>query len=175
MADISVEQDSGRKTTWIWAAVAILAVVGLMAWLASQSENLERAAIVEGDAPAASADERRLTADRVELAELSNNPDAYAGQTVAVENAQVAAALGPRAFWAEIPGQNPFLVILGTNVQDVQMPVAGQRLDLQGTVQPVTEQQLDEWVTAETVAAGSRDEAAFATHFLLANTGWVRQ
>jgi hypothetical protein len=180
MADISVEQRSGGQKTWIWALVAIVAVIGLMAWLARESAEIGRtAAIVEADAAAAAAadDEEEAAAgtQTAELAELANNPDAYAGQTVRVLSVPVAAPLGPRAFWADIPGQNPFLVVLGTNVTGVQMPVSGQQYNLTGTVQPVTEQNIQDWATGGTISEGSRDEASFATHYLLAGTARVTQ
>lgn len=168
MADISVEQQTGGQKTWIWALVAVLATVALMWWLARQSEEVGRVTAVQGDTAAVAG--QASTAETADLAAVSQAPDTYLGRNIALSGVPVAAALGPRAFWADIPGQNPFLVILGPSVAGVDMPVAGHRLDLEGTVQPVTEEQLNDWITAGTVSEGSRDEASFATHYLLASS-----
>ncbi len=172
MADISVEQTSGGQKTWIFAILAVVLIIALMLWLAQQSGEMARVAAVEGDTVGATAPggEAAPAGDVVMLEALAQDPESHLRRTVVVQNVPVAAALGPRAFWGDIPGQNPFLVILGQNIVDVQMPVSGQRLNIQGTVQPVTDQVLDDWVTSETISAGSRDEASFATHYLLAGS-----
>jgi hypothetical protein len=176
MADISVEQKPGGQKTWIFAILAVVLIIALMLWLAQQSREMTRIAAVEGDTVGAAAPGGEAAApagDVVPLETLAQDPEGHLRRTVVVQNVPVAAALGPRAFWADIPGQNPFLVILGQNIVEVQMPVTGQRLNLQGTVQPVTDQVLDDWVTSETISAGSRDEASFATHYLLAGSATV--
>jgi hypothetical protein len=179
MADISVEQKSGGQKTWIFAILAVVLIIALMLWLASQSAEVGRIAAVEGDTVGATApggtDDPASTAETADLAAVSQAPDQYLDRTIGLQNVAVAAALGPRAFWADIPGQNPFLVVMGANVTDVQMPVSGQRLNLEGTVQEVTEEQLDAWVSSETLASGSRDEASFATHYLNATRARVAQ
>jgi hypothetical protein len=175
MADISVEQKSGGQKTWIFALAAVVLILALMLWLAQQSREAGRVAAVEGDRVTSTApgEVETSTAETAELAAVAQNPDGFQGREIGLQNVPVAAALGPRAFWADIPGQNPFLVILGPNITEVQMPVSGQRLNLEGTVQPVTDERLNDWVTSETVSAGSRDEAAFATHFLMASRARV--
>jgi hypothetical protein len=173
MADISVEQKSGGQKTWIFALLAVVLIIALMLWLAQQSSEMARVAAVQGDTVGATApggEAAGPTGDVVTLEALAQDPESHLRRTVVVQNVPVAAALGPRAFWGDIPGQNPFLVILGQNIVDVQMPVSGQRLNLEGTVQPVTDQVLDDWVTSQTISAGARDEASFATHYLLAGS-----
>jgi HAMP domain-containing protein len=177
MADISVEQKSGGQKTWIFAILAVVLILALMLWLAQQTRNLGPITAVEGDQPTATTGPgaTEFTGEQVELSAVAQNPEGFTDRTVAMQNVPVAAALGPRAFWADIPGQNPFLMILGPNVAEVQMPVPGQELNVEGTLQPVTEQQINDWVTAGTVAEGSRDEAAFAEWYLLVSTARVAQ
>lgn len=171
MADISVEQKSSAQKTWIWALLAVILIIALMFWLNRQSQELGRTAAIQGDTVGAMAPgTAAATGEAADLEAVAQDPDSYQGRALSLQGVPIAAALGPRSFWADIPGQNPFLVILGPNVAEVQMPVAGQRLNLSGTVQPVTEQQINDWITAGTVAQGSREEAAFATHYLLASS-----
>jgi hypothetical protein len=169
MADIDVVQKPSGQNTWIWAIVAVLAVGALIAWLGVQSSRTTTAVVVqEGNEAAVDPDAPAGTpTERVELAVLGDNPAAYSGQEVEVE-APVAATLGPRAFWADIPGANPFLVVL-TPAVGVTAPQPGQTLRLFGTVVEVTDDQVDAWIAEGAVNEGSRSEAVFATHALLAD------
>jgi hypothetical protein len=170
MADISVERKAtGGQSSWLWVLLAVIAVGGLMAWLATRPDTTTQVVTDETGTPAAAGAGFGAGADPVELSALSADPDAYLDQEVVVRGTDVAAALGPRAYWADVPGANPFLVVLDQSVQNIDAPVSGQSYDLQGRVQPVTEQMVDDWVTAGTIVPGSRDEATFATHYLLAN------
>jgi hypothetical protein len=169
MADISVEKRAtGGQSTWLWMLLAVAAVLGLMAWLATRPDTTTQIVAEQTGAAPAGAD-FGVGADAVELSTLGANPDAYVNQEIVVRGADVAAVLGPRAYWADVPGANPFLVVLGQSVENIDAPIAGQSYDLQGRVQPVTEQMVNDWVTAGVIAPGSRDEATFATHYLLAN------
>ena len=169
MADISVEQNSsaGQQNTWIWATVAVLAVVGLMAWLATRPVQTTPVAD-EGTGTEATTAAAFGSGETVELSVLGGAPDTYLNRQVTVQGASVAAALGPRAFWADIPGANPFLVVLGEGAEGVGAPAPGQSYDLSGTVQAVDEATINQWVTAGTINQGARDEASFATHYLQA-------
>jgi hypothetical protein len=165
MADISVERKSGGGTTWLWALLAVASVAGFMFWLYSESQEIETAAVVEGDTAAVA--EPGLTGEAAELSAIATTPDAFAGRTLQVEGVPVAATVGPRAFWGDVPGQNPFLVVFGPEVQ-AEGVAAGQRYTIVGTVQPVDEAALNEWVTAGAIGQAQREEASFATHALLA-------
>lgn len=169
MADIDVVQKPAGQNTWIWAIVAVLAVGALMVWLGVQSSRTTTAVVVqEGTEAAADPDApAAVPTQAVELAALGDNPAAYSGQEVEVE-APVAATLGPRAFWADIPGANPFLVVLTPEV-GVTSPEPGRTLRLFGTVMEVTPAQVDSWIAEGAVNEGSRGEAEFATHALLAD------
>lgn len=165
MADIDVARKPGGQNTWLWAVVAILAVGGLMVWLAIQSQRVNTAAVVQEDT--VQADEAAPAAgEQVELAALGLAPQDYEGEQVEVAQVPVAAVLGPRAFWGEIPGANPFLVVLGSGVQAPGELAAGQSYRVRGTVRPVTEEVLDSWVEGGVINPGARDEAGFATHYL---------
>lgn len=167
MADISVQQKSGGMT-WLWALLAVAAVAGFMFWLSVQAEQAGTVAAVEGDTAAAQAGAAGSGNEAAELSAIAATPDAFAGRTLQVNAVPVAATVGPRAFWGDVPGQNPFLVILGPNVQAGQV-AAGQAFTVVGTVRAVDEAALNEWVQSGAISEAQRDEASFATHAFVAD------
>jgi hypothetical protein len=163
MADISVQKKNGSDLTWVWAAAAVVAIVALMAWLLStQDQGTTSAAPVESDTA-----ETVVAAEAVELSAVGGAPDQHVGRTLQISEVPVAAQLGDRGFWADVPGANPFLVILGPSVADVSWLAPGASPAVVGTVQPVTEAELDAWVQGSVLQPDARDQAAFATHYLL--------
>lgn len=165
MADISVEQKKGGDLTWIWAAAAIIAIVALMAWLFSTREAAETAVVTDTGADTTAVAEA-AGPPATDLAAVGGTPDQFVGQEIRVENVPIAAVLGDRGFWAEIPGQNPFLMVVGPEVTDAGWVAAGDTVSLSGTVQPVTEEVVNEWVTAGSIREGASAEASFATHYM---------
>ncbi|CAN5826579.1 hypothetical protein BH23GEM7_BH23GEM7_02800 [soil metagenome] len=182
MADIDVERKATARPTagggiaqqtWIWALVAVLAVAGLMWWLAAASESARETAVVQetgrdpaGGAPGAGA---TPAGEAAELGGIAAAPETFVGRRIAVDDVQVAATLGPRAFWADVPGANPFLVLFAPDLAGQPQLASGQTLNVQGTVAAVTDSLLDVWVQSEAIRPNARDEAAFATHYLLAD------
>ncbi len=182
MADIDVQPKvappvggGGRGLqSWIWPLVAVIAVGGLMWWLAMESEATRGTAVVQEDvdAPAVAtpgAPAPGAGAEAAELAGIAADPDTFVGRRIAVDNVEVAATLGPSGFWADIPGANPFLVMFSPDLTERPELASGQTLNVQGTVAMVTDSLLDVWVASGAIRPGARDEAAFATHYLLAD------
>lgn len=165
MANISVEQKAGSRNSWILMAVAILAVVGLMAWLASATEDASRTVAVD---EGAAADTTRAAAagGAVALSEINAAPDTYAGRQVRVENVEVANKIGPRAFWANTGDGNQFLVALGSAVTDTTAIAQGNAVTVSGMVVPRTDEVLEGWVQSGAVRPEAREDALFATHYL---------
>lgn len=173
MADISVEQKPAGQLTWVWALAAIVAVIALMVWLASTRDLVTQTAVetetTEAADSLAAAEAAGLEA--TELSAIGNTPDQFVDQEVRVQNVAVAAVLGDRGFWAEIPGANPFLMVVGPAVSDVSWIAAGDTVSaLEGAVHPVTEEAVAEWVEGEMIREGAAAEASFATHYLEVNT-----
>jgi hypothetical protein len=167
MAEISVEQKKGGNHTWIWATLAVVAVVGLMVWLASQDVATAPVAVEEDTAA-----EGATVAGNAEAAELpaiAADPAGFSGRPLSVTAVPVAATLGTRAFWADIPGANPFLVVVTPEAATPGLIEAGQTVNLQGSVAAVTPELVDQWVQEGAVQPASREEATFATHYLLAD------
>jgi hypothetical protein len=80
----------------------------------------------------------------------------------------VAATLGPRAYWADIPGANPFLVVL-TEGAGVDGLASGEAITVAGLVVEVTEPLVDQWIAEGAIGEGHRAEAIFASHAILAD------
>jgi HAMP domain-containing protein len=179
MADIDVVKkparpvaDAGtsRTITWALALLAVLAVAGLMAWLAVQSDRISTAAVVQEDAqatPAAGTGAAAGGAEATELGAVAATPETYVGRRVRVDGVDVAATLGPSAFWGDVPGANPFLVLFSPNLTQAPQLDAGQTYNIEGVVNAVTETELDNWVQSGAIRPGARDEASFATHYIL--------
>jgi hypothetical protein len=176
MADISVEKErkqGGGGLTWLWAIAAIVAVVGLMAWLFSTQPTETQVVTTDGEvadtmaAPGGAG--AAAGAEAAELPAIGATPDAFMGREVRVSDVEVAAVLGDRGFWANVPGANPFLVILGPEVADTGWLASGATVTVEGTVEPVTDDALNQWVQGQTIRTAARDEASFATHFLQVN------
>jgi hypothetical protein len=166
MADISVEKKPAGDFTWLWAAAAILAVVGLMAWLLSTRQAAVQV-VTDERSPTEEVDPT-TAAETVAISALAAAPAQYADREVRVEGATVAAVLGERGLWVDVPGGNPFLTILGPEIPGEPFIMTDQRVNLEGTVQPVTEADLDRWVQQNIIRQAARDEASFAEHYLLA-------
>lgn len=165
MADISVENKTGSDLTWLWAVGAIIAVLALMAWLFSTRDLTTQ--VVTTDAAADSAAEAASSAEAVDLATLGAAPDQYSGRVLSVENVPVAVALGNRSFWAEVTGANPLLVVVGPEAPDVSWIQAGESANLEGTVEPVTEEAISRWIgDGQTMQPDAAEQASFATHYL---------
>jgi hypothetical protein len=171
MADISVEKKQGADLNWLWALVAVLAVGGLMVWLATNQQTTTQVVTGAGNDTAVAAG-AASTAEAVDLSLLSADPDPYTGRQVRVSDVTVAAVLGERAFWADVPGANPFLVVLGAAVAETGWVEGGASVNaLEGTIQAVDEAVLDQWAQGQVIRPEARDEASFASHYL--NTSQV--
>jgi hypothetical protein len=173
MADINVAYEApkaGGRNSWILALVAILAIGGLMWYLAAESAKVQHTVALEQEADAeALAADAGLSGEAAELAAIAAAPENFAGRELHVADLAVAATLGDGAFWADVPGANPFLVVVAPGVAPPAALGGGHQQSVTGAVEPVSDAVLDEWVAAGTLRDGARDEAAFATHYLRAD------
>lgn len=165
MADINVEAKQGGNMRLILAGGAIIAIVALMVWLFSTQTTTTQVVTDDTIGTDAVEVEEASTAEVAELSAVGANPDAFAGRPIRVDDVDVAAILGERGFWADVPGANPFLVILAAEAGDAGWLDGDAELDMEGTVEPVTDEVLDAWVADGTIREQARDEAAFATHY----------
>lgn len=164
MADINVEEKQGGNSRVILAIGAVIAIVALMAWLFS-TQSTTTQVVTDGTVGTDAEVEEVSTAELAELSAVGANPDAFSGRPIRVAGVDVAAVLGERGFWADVPGANPFLVILAAESGDAGWLDGDAAIDMEGTVEAVTDEVLDAWVADGTVREQARDEAAFATHY----------
>ncbi|MEX2570290.1 MAG: hypothetical protein WD737_03225 [Gemmatimonadota bacterium] len=165
MADIRVEKKSGGNLTAVWAVAAVVAILALMAWLFMTQETTTEV-ITEAAVDTTEVEEEASTVEAVELSAVGATPDAFAGREIRVDSVDVAAVLGNRGFWADVPGANPFLMILAPETGDPSWLNADATATFEGTVEEVTDAELDQWVQTQAIREQARDEASFATHYL---------
>jgi hypothetical protein len=174
MADIEVQKKEkkerggiGAMDSRIWAVIAVLAVGGLMAWLYYQTDRLDRTTTV-AEGPTAAEEADATAYEPAEIGAIATDAEPFVGRRIALSDVAVAALVGERAFWADAPGMNPFLVAFGP---DISVPVRleqGARYDLRGLIAAVDEAKIDEWVASGVIEEGRRPEVEFASHYLLA-------
>jgi hypothetical protein len=175
MADIEVQKKDkaargggiGGMDPRIWMVIALVAVGGLMAWLYYETDRIERTAVV-AEAPAEDDEADAATYEQAEIGALATDAQPFEGRRVALSNVSVAALLGERAFWADAPGMNPFLMAVGPDLSTPVRLEQGARYDVRGLIALVDQAVLDEWVASGVISEDRRAEAEFATHYLLA-------
>ena len=104
----------------------------------------------------------------ITLEEFASGPQARVGQTVTLENVQVASRMGEHAFWIEFPNETPYLVKLEPALTDGGLSVAsGERYRITGRVVTMTDSVLAAWQDSGAITdEGQMAEAQFATSFL---------
>lgn len=154
---------SGSQLTLVWMGIAIVLVIGLVYWLAVNSEPSRVAAIVEEDTVAVADDGATVVSADV----FAGNPDQYRGQNVELRDVVVAAPIGNHAFWLDLPRQpflvrmSPALVSEGRNVQ------SGDRVTVAGVVVERSDSVLAAWQNEGVISSeGQRLEMEFATTFI---------
>lgn len=162
MADISVKK--GTDLTWLWAIAAVIAVGALMAWL--YVNRPADTGVVMTDAEDTTASVETAAATAVELEAVGAAPADYVGQQIQVADVPVTVLLGPKAFWADVPGQSPLFVAVDSSVEDASWVTEGATLSVEGSVQPITPEALDAMVQSQALLPEGRMQAEIATHYL---------
>jgi hypothetical protein len=170
MADIRVERaQRASQNTWLWMAVALVLIAGLMAWLVVQTRQLP-VAVVETETEE---DVAAAAVPAVTLAEFMN-PRELVGREVRVENVPVASRLSDQIFWTELPNGVPYLIRLTPAAQAEAGTVASQTVleMVVGQVHTMSDSVLTAWVVEGALQdEGQRVEASFATTYLEATRG----
>lgn len=156
---------SGSQLTVVWMAIAIVLVVGLLFWLAANSEPSQVAAVREDTDAVPTMEDSPAT---VSVDEFSANPTAFRGRNVQLENVTVAAPIGTHAFWIDLPGGQPFLVRMAPSVVAEGRAVqAGDRLSISGPVFERTDSLISAWQQEGVISTeGQRLEVEFATNYI---------
>jgi hypothetical protein len=163
MADIDIARKPGGQYSTILMLVAILSVVGLMAWLAMESSRRQGMSVNEEAAAAAPRAGAAASGDEIAFETVSSAPAQYDGQTVTIASMPIAAALGPRVLWSDVSTAEPFLVVVPEGTQGA---APGRTITATGTVTAVTPEIVDQWEQSGAMDAGSREVAVSAPYFL---------
>jgi hypothetical protein len=147
-------------------AIAILLVVGLLFWLAANSEPSQVAAVREADEAAQPSVDDSPAA--VDVDEFAANPAAFRGRNVQLANVTVAAPIGTHAFWIDLPSGQPFLVRMAESVVAEGRTVrAGEVVSISGPVFERTAAVVSAWEQEGVITTeGQRMEVEFATDYI---------
>lgn len=148
--------------------LSFVVIGGFLFWLrgqAAQEEELQAQAAAER-----AAQDTVPTVDAVSPAEIERDATPYEGQEIRLASVEVASLLGEQGFWLDMPGGNPFLVSLTSDLGVTGAEVTpGSPVTVVGTVVAMTDSILTDWVDSGSIAEGDRIVAEFATHFLQAS------
>ena len=132
--------------SFLLMVVAILAIAGLMGWLAMQQRERGATAVAEG-AGTDSAAVGTLTAEVVSDTAFEQNMRTYRGREIQLPAARFSAGLSPQTFWIELPTGQPFLVKLDSSmVAAGAVPPTGGVLDIVGAVREKDAATLTAWL-----------------------------
>lgn len=152
--------------------LAILTIGGFLVWVTINSET-SQVEVVEG----ADADESELgEALEVVAAEtFAAGPDTYVDREIRVNDLEVAAAMGARAYWAELPPDGAlYLIKLDPPASEVVTATNGDRLSVTGRVLAMGDSVLDAWTEQGVIETeGQRQQAEFAITFIEASEATV--
>lgn len=149
--------------------VALVAVGGFLAWLATRQPTANGVAVAEpgqNEAPAGNAQATTGTAiEPAQLAEQGGRP--LVGQDVEV-TAPVTSAMGQNFVWIELPGGAPYLVRLDPSlVQAGQQPPMGRPARIVGRVENKDDAVLNQWTQDGVLQdEGHRMQAEFGVTYI---------
>lgn len=152
--------------------LAILTMGGFLVWVTINSET-SQVEVVEG----ADADESELGGglEVVDAETFAAGPDGYVDREIRVDDLAVAAAMGPRAYWAELPPDDAlYLIKLDPPASDAVSATNGDRLSVTGRVLTMTDSVVNAWTEQGVIETeGQAVEAAFAITFIEASEATV--
>lgn len=160
-------QQTSEKLRIPLMILAALSVIGFGWWLAVYTEPTQFAVAQEesGDEEAAAGAVAPLSLEAFEerFAELG-------GARVRLSGVEVATSIGAMAFLTSLPEGTPYVIRIMPTVQDPFF-MAGDLLDITGTVRPMTPEVLDAWEAEGVITdPAAREIAGFGATFLEAET-----
>ena len=153
--------------SFLLMVVAILAIAGLMGWLAMQQRERGATAVAEG-AGTDSAAVGTLTAEVVSDTAFEQNMRTYRGREIQLPAARFSAGLSPQTFWIELPTGQPFLVKLDSAmIAAGTTPPTGGTLHIVGTVQSKDPALVSQWMQSGVLQTDDQKlQAEFGTTYM---------
>lgn len=169
MADSKAQHSSAGNTTILMIA-ALALIAGLFWWLSITAEPT-RISVVEEDTTGAPVDDGSGAAD-VTLAEFGAGPQGFQSLNIRLRDVPVAARLGDRGFWIQLPNNQPYLIHLGEELSSGGASVAsGDRVTVSGVVRLMSDSVLTAWRSSGVLSDDlEMEEARFAQSYLDAQT-----
>lgn len=166
MSSVRVDRRRGGGVpTWVLALLAVVLVVGFMAWLSVAAEPSNPGG-VDGDGTSGrdTLAARAAEVPAVDLTSFANDPRQYEGSEIRLVDVPVDSRLGTRAFWLKLPNQGLYLVRSTVpRTADVQ---PGQTVSVAGSILPMGDSVVTAWIGEGSITADQEMEARYATSFM---------
>lgn len=170
MADESRKAKSSGSLTWLWMILALISVVGFLAWLGMASEPTS-VAVVETEE-----EEAEIMAPGASIVPkdtLAANKPAYEAQLIQVPNVVATGSLGPRVFWGELgdaSNQVPILIRLDSVAAAGIQTQMGAAYTVAGLLFPMSDSLAGAWYEEGLLEGeGERMQAGFADYYIQAS------
>ncbi len=169
MAESKARPSSAGMATILMIAALVL-IAGLFWWLSITAEPTQ-ISVVEEDTAAADMDDGSGAAD-VTLAEFATGPRGFQSLNIRLRDVAVAARLGDRGFWIQLPNSQPYLVHIGDDLAAGGARVAnGDTVTVSGVVRLMSDSVLSAWRSTGVLSDDPQmEEARFAQSYLDAQT-----
>lgn len=166
MADSRARHGSAGMTTILMIAALVL-IAGLFLWLSMSAQPTQISVLEEPDNAQDAGVDEGGAAD-VTLAEFATGPQGFEGLDIRLRDVAVAARLGDRGFWIQLPNNQPYLVHIGEELAGAGATVAGgDTVSVTGTVHAMSDSTLQAWRAAGALTDDLQmEEARFATTYL---------
>jgi hypothetical protein len=150
--------------------VALLAVGGFLAWLATRQPTTESVAVTEPGNTAVD-QQGTPTGTVTEPAALNQQGGrALVGQDIELQSVPVSSMMGPHFLWVELPGGSPYLLRLDQSVVNGATPVpTSGNVRVIGRVEMKDEAVISGWVQEGLLQdEAHRMQAEFGTTYIMA-------
>ncbi|MEN8375263.1 MAG: hypothetical protein ABFS34_07425 [Gemmatimonadota bacterium] len=169
MAETNAPQSTARKTTLLMIA-ALVAIGGLFWWLSVTAEPTQ-ISILEDTAsvPGANIDGG---AANVTVADFATGPEGFQSLNIRLSNVTIASTLGGRAFWIQLPNNQPYMIRISDALAAGGASFAnGDIVTVSGIVELMSDSVLTDWRSSGALVDDLQvEEARFALSFLDART-----
>ncbi|HSM36936.1 MAG TPA: hypothetical protein VK837_11105 [Longimicrobiales bacterium] len=167
MSDSRAHHRSAGNTTLLMV-LALVLIAGLFVWLSMAAEPTQMTVVEDPDSANVDVGSGDPEAAEVSLAEFGTGPQGYQSLNIRLRDVAVAATLGDRGFWIQLPNNQPYLVHIGDDLAASGTTVAsGDTVTVSGTVRMMSDSTLNAWRSAGVLTDDlEMDEARFATSYL---------
>lgn len=165
MADSRARHGSAGMTTILMIAALVL-IAGLFLWLSRSAQPTQISVLEEPDTAQDAGGDG--TAADVTPAEFATGPPGFEGLEIRLRDVAVAARLGDRGFWIQLPNNQPYLIHIGEELAGSGATVAsGDTVSVTGTVYAMSDSTLQAWRAAGALTDDLQlEEARFASTYL---------